>query len=75
MKRLHAMVLAAGGERSSAEFAKMMGTDDKTVNVLRISVEGGAKLTGKVTFNVRVLPKILMPRQAMFEAVKPPIVK
>ena len=66
------MIAVTANEREAADFAKIMGTDDKTVTMLRISVEGGAKLTGKVTMNVRFLPKLLMVRGGG-AAVPPPI--
>ena len=57
MKRLHAMVSATGGEREAADFAKIMGTDDKTISALRITVTGGDKLTVKGALNVHFLPR------------------
>ena len=71
MKRLQAMVAAAGGEREAAEFAKMMGTDDKTASMVRITAEGGAKLSVKLMVNVRYLPKMLMSARGVAGAAPP----
>ena len=60
MKGLHKLIGAVGGEQAAAAFAKFLGTDDKTVNMLRITDAGGDKLTVKVIFNVRYIPKFFL---------------
>jgi hypothetical protein len=78
MKRLQALVSAAGGDREGAEFAKIMGTDDRTVSMLRVTAEGGQKLTAKLVLSLRVLPRGGFGAGSAVEvrpAVPPPVIK
>ena len=45
-------------ERAGVEAAKILGTDDKAANALRLTVEGGQTLKVKANLNVRYLPKM-----------------
>ena len=72
MKRLHAMIVAIEGERDADMFAKMVGTDDKLASMVRISAEGGQKLSVKLVIS-RYLPKMMMVgRAAEARPVPPP---
>jgi hypothetical protein len=53
-------LVAAIDERAGAEFAKHLGTEDKTVSAMRLTAEGGQALKAKFTFNVRHIPKIFV---------------
>jgi len=79
MKRLHATIAATGGEREAGEFAKIMGTDDKLVSMLRVAVAGGDKLTVKGALNVRFLPRVAMSAKGEAREVRPapppPVIK
>lgn len=57
MKHLHKLVEALAGEMAGGIFSQNVGLEDKPVNVLRITIESGNKLTAKVGLNVRYLPK------------------
>jgi len=59
MSRFHKLI-AATDPMGAPMFAKFMGTADKTVSALKVTVEGGAKLTVKATVNVRILPKMYL---------------
>jgi hypothetical protein len=48
-------------------FAKHIGTDDKQLTALRLTVEGGDKLTAKLTVSVRVLPKFFILGESVEE--------
>ena len=72
MKSLHKLVGAVGGEQSATTFAKFLGTDDKAVNILRITDAGGEKLTVKITVNVRYIPKFFLVAEGA-ASVKPPL--
>jgi hypothetical protein len=74
-KRLHGLVSAAGGERDAADFAKILGTDDKTVSVVRIDAAGGEKLTVKVSVNVHFLPRAAAGTTSAKPAPPPPQIK
>jgi hypothetical protein len=76
MKRLHAMIVAIEGERDADMFAKMVGTDDKLASMVRISAEGGQKLSVKLVIS-RYLPKMMMVgRAAEVRPVQPaPVIK
>jgi hypothetical protein len=76
MKRLHAMIVAIEGERDADMFAKMVGTDDKLASMVRISAEGGQKLSVKLAINLRYLPKMMVSaRGAGAAAPPPPVIK
>ncbi len=72
MKHLHKLIGALGGENVAGLFAQHVGTDDKAVNVLRVTVEGGKKLTAKVMLNLRYLPRAIIIGEAVEGVVKPP---
>lgn len=63
MARLHKLVTAID-EKAGAVFAKHLGTEDRAVTPLRVTVEGGAELKVKATFNVRYLPKLAIAEKA-----------
>lgn len=63
---------AAIDPMAGTEFAKHVGTEDKPLAALRVVVEGGQKLTAKVTMNVRLLPKLVMAFEAKAEVAPPP---
>ena len=67
MKRLHGLVVAIEGERDAAEFGKMLGTDDKLASMVRITAEGGEKLSVKLIVNARYLPKMMMSFRALVQ--------
>ena len=76
MKRLHGLIVAIEGERDAAEFAKMLGSDDKLASMVRITAEGGEKLSVKLIVNARYLPKMMMSfRGAGAAAPPPPLIK
>lgn len=58
MKKLQKLV-AALDPKAGEMFAKHLGLEDKPANWLRVTVEGGDKLTAKVSLNVRYIPKLL----------------
>jgi hypothetical protein len=60
MNRLHKVVASIAGEQGAGMFAKFIGTDDKAVSMLRVTVEGGQTLKAKATVNVRYLPKFIL---------------
>jgi hypothetical protein len=72
MKRLHAMISEVGGNREATDFAKILGTDDKTASLARITAEGGEKLSVKLTINARYLPKMIMGFRGGGAAAPPP---
>jgi hypothetical protein len=45
-------------ENDVEKFARLFGTDDKQVNLLSVTVEGGQTLKAKATLNVRYLPRL-----------------
>ncbi|MCE9565484.1 MAG: hypothetical protein K8U57_25975 [Planctomycetes bacterium] len=57
MDRFHKLMTAID-PKAAKMFAKHMGTADMTVNVLRVTIDSGTKLTAKVSLNVRVLPRM-----------------
>ncbi len=59
MNRLQKLI-AALDPMAGMMVAKHLGTADKPVSAVRVSVEGGAKLTAKVSVNVRILPKTII---------------
>ncbi|MBA4189668.1 MAG: hypothetical protein C0467_16915, partial [Planctomycetaceae bacterium] len=59
LNRLHKFATAMD-PMSAPMFAKFLGTDNKPVSALRVTVEGGAKLTVKATVNVRLLPRMFL---------------
>jgi hypothetical protein len=68
--------VAAIDERAGMEVAKHLGTDDKAVSALRLTVDGGQTLKVKFTFNVRYVPKLIMSlvlRGFAGEAPPPPV--
>jgi hypothetical protein len=60
MNRLHKLVALLAGDVGADQFAKALGTDDKPVNMLRITVEGGQTFKAKVTMNLRHIPKFFI---------------
>ena len=76
MKRLHAMIVAIEGERDADMFAKMVGNDDKLASMVRISAEGGQKLSVKLMIS-RYLPKMMMVGRAgeARPVPPPPVIK
>jgi hypothetical protein len=72
--RLHKLIVAVAGEKDAAMFARILGTDDKTVSMLRVTVEGGQSLKVKATFNLRYLPRLVLAGESAngtFKEVKP----
>jgi hypothetical protein len=63
MNRLQKLV-AAFDENAAAMVGKHLGTDDKAVSALRLSVEGGAALKVTAVMNVRYLPKFFLVADA-----------
>ncbi|HEV3438121.1 MAG TPA: hypothetical protein VG122_12225 [Gemmata sp.] len=62
MNRLHKLIASMAGEQVAGMYAKFIGTDDKAVSMLRVTVEGGQTLKAKATVNVRYLPKFILTR-------------
>ena len=58
MSKLHKLV-ALTDPMEGQMFAKMMGTADRSVPALRVTVAGGEKLTVRATVNVQLLPRML----------------
>jgi hypothetical protein len=52
--------VATMDERAGMESAKHLGTDDKAVSAMGLTVAGGQTLKVKLTFNVRYIPKLFM---------------
>jgi hypothetical protein len=69
MKRLQAMASAFG---EGDDFAKVMGADDKLASMLRITADGGEKLSVKVIVNARYLPKMWVTARGGAAAPPPP---
>ena len=53
----------------------MLGTDDKLASMVRITAEGGEKLSVKVIVNARYLPKMMMSFRGAAAAPPPPLIK
>lgn len=68
-KRLQKLA-AAIDPMAGEEFAKHLGVEDKSATFLRVTVEGGDKLTARATLNVRYLPKLAVADKV--EVVPPP---
>jgi hypothetical protein len=73
--RFHKLVETQAGAKEAATFAKFLGTEDKAASMLRVTVEGGEKLTVKAALNLRYLPRIALLGEnadATFKTVPPP---
>ncbi len=57
--KLHKLATAID-PMAAGMFAEILGTEDKQVTAMRVTVEGGKDLTIKAVFNVRYLPKLAM---------------
>jgi hypothetical protein len=57
--------------RAGVEAAKILGTDDKAANALRLTVEGGQTLKVKANLNVRYLPKMFFAATFGAESAPP----
>ncbi|MFO0825526.1 MAG: hypothetical protein U0792_20800 [Gemmataceae bacterium] len=73
--RLHKLV--AGVDPKDGEtFAKYMGKADKNLAAVRLTIDGGTKLTGKLTLNTQVVPRVFLLGEnasGTFEKVGEPI--
>jgi len=54
----HKLIAAVGTEKEATEFARLFGTEDKQVSLLRVYVEGGQTLKAKATLNLRYIPRL-----------------
>ncbi|WP_439629307.1 hypothetical protein [Gemmata sp.] len=77
MSKLHKLV-ALTDPMGGGTFAKFMGTADKPVPALRVTVAGGEKLTVRVTLGAQILPRVFLVGESstttfekVGEAVKP----
>lgn len=60
MNRLQKVIALMVGNQEAGMFAKFIGTDDKTVRLLRVTVEGGQTLKVKTTVNLHYLPRFIL---------------
>jgi hypothetical protein len=72
MKHIHKLLGAVGGENVAGLFAQHVGTDDKAVNLLRVTVEPGKKLSVKMMMNLRYLPRAIIIGEAIDGGIPAP---
>lgn len=56
-QRFHKLLSLMANEREAADFAKLFGSDDKEISLLKVTVEGGKSLKARATLNLRYLPR------------------
>lgn len=71
LKHLHALVGTMVDDKAAGHFAKHVGAEDRTFQLFRITIDGGEKLTVRMSVNLRYIPRAFMLGEFVDESVQP----